>query len=208
MAVKDEPLKDEEPKETPEKPGEDALEDDVLNEQATQMDSEKAESVSAEPEIGAVQEELANEKNRVLRLSAEFDNHKKRMSKEMNDFRRFANESLVKQLLTVVDNLERAIGSGEEENADVQSLLEGVRLTHREIVKILDTSQVKAVEALGKPFDPTFHQAVSQMENEEHPENTVITELQKGYLLHDRLIRPSMVVVSKAITINDKEEKK
>eukprot|EP01156_Anaeramoeba_ignava_P011340 Anaeramoba_ignava/a482862_5.p1 GENE.a482862_5~~a482862_5.p1 ORF type:complete len:112 (-),score=11.61 a482862_5:26-361(-) len=99
-------------------------------------------------------------------------------------------------MLGVVDNLERAISSAEE-NADETSLLEGVKLTHKEIMKLLESFSVKLVEAENQPFDPNFHQAVTQEETDQVPENTVVNVLQKGYLLHDRLIRPAMVVVSK-----------
>jgi molecular chaperone GrpE len=133
-----------------------------------------------------------------LRVSAEFDNYKKRTAREMNDFRKFANESLVKDLLPVVDNLERALESSED-NGKTDSIAAGIQLTLKEILKILDRFNVKAIEALGKSFDPCFHQAVLQEETGEQAENTVLKEFQKGYMLHDRLIRPSMVVVSKAL---------
>ncbi len=95
-----------------------------------------------------------------------------------------------------MDNLERAIDSTKE-NSDESSLLEGVKLTYKEIIKLFEAFNVKLVEAEEKPFDPNFHQAVTQEETDEFPENTVTKVLQKGYLLHDRLIRPAMVVVSK-----------
>ncbi|MBF0201218.1 MAG: nucleotide exchange factor GrpE [Desulfamplus sp.] len=142
---------------------------------------------------------LDAEKDRVIRLAAEFDNYKKRSAREMAEFRKYANETIIKQLLTVVDNLERAIASANsDKRADKASIVEGVEMTLRDILKLFDSFSVKRVDALGKPFDPSFHQAVSHQESDEHPDNTVINELQKGYTLHDRLIRPSMVVVSKA----------
>jgi len=158
-------------------------------------------------ELEKLKDELAVEKDRVLRLSAEFENYKKRSSKEMNDFKKFANETIFRQLLTVVDNMERAISSAKDEGSDASFLLEGVEMTHKEILRILTNFNVKPVEAEGKIFDPAFHQAVTQQETEDYPENTVVVELQKGYLFHDRLIRPSMVVVSKAITEKETEKK-
>jgi len=95
-----------------------------------------------------------------------------------------------------VDNLERAI-SAAEENSEESALFEGVKLTHKEIIKLFESFNVKPVTAENEPFDPNFHQAVTQEETDEFPENTVTTVLQKGYQLHDRLIRPAMVVVSK-----------
>ena len=143
-------------------------------------------------------EQLESEKDRVLRLSAEFENYKKRKQRESDEFKKFANETIFRQLLTVVDNLERAIFSTKE-NSDEGGLLEGVKLTHKEILKLFETFNVKPVEAENQPFDPNFHQAVTQEETDDFPENSVSKVLQKGYLLHDRLIRPAMVVVSKRV---------
>lgn len=176
--------------------------------------SSTQESISSEPTVEKLVEALAAEKDRVLRLSAEFENYKKRSSREMADFRKFANETILKQLLVVVDNLERAISSaapggdnrqqpGQSESKstpEVQGscIIQGVEMTYKDIVKLFEAFSVKPVKAQGQPFDPLFHQAVSNQESDEYPDNTVILELQKGYLLHDRLLRPSMVVVSKA----------
>jgi molecular chaperone GrpE len=138
--------------------------------------------------------------DRLLRASAEFDNYKKRTTREMRDVVRYANEKLFKELLFVVDNLERAIDAVEQDNPDDDPLLQGVRLTLAEVEKILERNNVTPIEALGQAFDPNFHQAMMQEETEEQPANTVIKEMQKGYVLHDRLLRPAMVVVSKAAT--------
>ncbi len=158
-------------------------------------------------EIQECQDQLTIEKDRVLRLSAEFENYKKRSSKELSEFKKFANETLLKQLLTVIDNMERAISSAAEDKADVKVLLEGIEMTHREMLRILGMFNVKPVEAEGQCFDPAFHQAVTHQETDDHPANTVIAELQKGYMFHDRLIRPSMVMVSKATTKKEIDKK-
>ncbi len=155
-----------------------------------------------ERETAQLEEQIASEKDRVLRLSAEFENYKKRKQRELDSFKRFANETVFKQLLTIVDNLERAIASTKE-TSDQEVLLKGVELTYGEIVKLFETFSVKPVEAENQIFDPNFHQAVTQEETSEVPDNTITKVLQKGYLLHDRLIRPAMVVVSK----NNKENK-
>lgn len=188
------------------------------NEDSKKCDSGESpltpENTVSEPNVEQLQAALDAEKDRVLRLSAEFENYKKRSSREMADFRKFANETILKQLLVVVDNLERAISSATPNNTDIQKtdkngekpnpetqdncIIQGVEMTHKDIVKLFEAFSVKPVEAQGKPFDPVFHQAVSHQESDEYPDNTVIMELQKGYLLHDRLLRPSMVVVSKA----------
>ena len=115
----------------------------------------------------------------------------------MDDFRKFANESFIKEMLPVVDNLDRAIESSSNDKNTNTSVVEGVNMTLIEILKVFEQFGVKPFESLGKTFDPGFHQAVMQEENEDYPENTVLNELQKGYLIHDRLLRPAMVVVSK-----------
>ncbi len=158
-------------------------------------------------EIEECQDQLTAERDKVLRLSAEFENYKKRSSKELSEFRKFANETLLKQFLTVVDNMERAIDAAKENDNDGKALLDGIEMTYKEMLRILAAFNVTPVEAHGKSFDPVFHQAVTQQESVDHPENTVVAELQKGYLFHDRLIRPSMVVVSKAMTENETEKK-
>lgn len=161
---------------------------------------ETAKKEDKKDALKEVQEQLEAEKDKVLRLSAEFENYKKRKQRELDEFKKFANETLFKQLLGVVDNLERAIDSAKGDKAaeNQNGLLEGVALTHKEILKFFETFNVKPVEAENQSFDPNFHQAVTQEETDRVPENTVTTVLQKGYLYHDRLIRPAMVVVSKA----------
>lgn len=152
-----------------------------------------------------IEEQLASEKDRLLRLSAEFENYRKRKQRELDEFKKFANETVFRQFLTIVDNLERAISSTEKKSEE-KGLMGGVKLTYKEIVKLFETFNVKPVEAENKPFDPNFHQAVTQEENDDLPENTVTQVLQKGYLLQDRLLRPAMVVVSKKTAKENKEK--
>ncbi len=134
---------------------------------------------------------------RLLRVSADFENFKKRSFREADDFRKYANELLLLELLTVVDNMERAIQSANSGNDAAGCVIEGVEMTLKALLKIFEKFSVKLIEAVGKPFDPNFHQAMMQEPSDMYPENTIIREFQKGYLLHDRLLRPSMVVVSK-----------
>jgi molecular chaperone GrpE len=177
-----------------------------LSEQSESVNSSNPESRAAEKtETPSPEEQLVCEKDRLLRLSAEFDNYKKRKQREIDEFRKFANESVFRQVLPVVDNLERAIDAAQN-NADHVSLLEGVRMTHKEIIKFLEMFNVKPVKADKEPFDPNFHQAVTRQETDEFAENTVVAVLQNGYLLHDRLIRPAMVVVSKRPETSDKKQ--
>ena len=116
----------------------------------------------------------------------------------MEDFRKFANQALIKEMLSVVDHLELAMNSTNGHKAIDKKLLQGLAMTHREILKVFEKFNVKPIEAKGQAFDPTFHEAVMQEENDDFDDNTVINELQKGYLIHDRLLRPAMVVVAKS----------
>lgn len=135
--------------------------------------------------------------DRLLRVSADFENFKKRSAREMAEFKKYANQSLIRELLPIVDNLELAIKSAAEASETLDAcLLDGVELTRKEILKVFDSFHVEPIEALGKPFDPSFHEAVMREESDAHTENTVVNELQKGYRMHDRLLRPSMVVVA------------
>jgi molecular chaperone GrpE len=147
--------------------------------------------------VESLKKEAAENHDRLLRVAAEFENYKKRNAREMNDFRKFANESFVKAMLPVVDSLDLAIASAGNDQQANSSVVEGVTMTLKEIYKVFEQFGVRPIESIGKTFDPAFHQAMMQEETEAYPENTVSRELQKGYMIHDRLLRPAMVVVSK-----------
>mgnify|MGYP001825420739 FL=1 len=151
-----------------------------------------------EAKLTAAQAEAIENHDRMLRMAAELDNYKKRAARDLDDIKKYATENLIRQLLSVVDNLERAIASAASENESDQRLVDGVALTLAEIMKILEKHYVSPIQALGEPFDPAFHQAMCQEEHTDQPPNTVVQEFQKGYLIHERLLRPAMVVVSKA----------
>ncbi|MBN1931178.1 MAG: nucleotide exchange factor GrpE [Desulfobacterales bacterium] len=156
--------------------------------------------------LASKEQEAKDTYDRFLRVSADFENYKKRSERQMDDFKKFANESLIKELLPVVDNLERALITSAANEQSNQTIVEGVDLTIKNILKVFDKFSVKPMESLGKPFDPAFHQAVIHEETDDHPDNTVFKELQKGYLMYDRLLRPAMVAVSKAKTKSDGEK--
>ena len=160
-----------------------------------------------EKELESLKQESKEAHDRLLRVSADFENYKKRATREMNDFRKFANENFAKAMLPVIDNLDRAIESSNNNKHTDNSVVEGVNMTLKEILKVFDQFGIAPFESLGKTFDPGFHQAVMQEETEDYPDNTVSKELQKGYMLHDRLLRPAMVVVSKAKENHENEEK-
>jgi molecular chaperone GrpE len=173
--------------------------DFVANEKTVEPESAKAEDPikSIEEKLAAAQAEATENRDRMLRMAAELDNYKKRTTRELDDLKKYATENLLRQLLTVVDNLERAIASASSNSQNEQSVVDGVSLTLAEIMKILEKYNVSAIEALGKPFDPVYHQAMCQEERPDQQPNTVVQEFQKGYLIYDRLLRPAMVVVSK-----------
>ena len=158
-------------------------------------------------ELETAKQEAKETYDRFLRVSAEFENYKKRSAREMDDFRKFANQSLIKEMLAVVDNLERALNSSNGNNSNDKCMADGVNLTLKDILKVFEKFNVKPIESIGQIFDPNFHQAMMQEETDDYPENTVITELQKGYMIHDRLLRPSMVVVAATkVKTEDKKE--
>lgn len=158
-----------------------------------------------EARLESMEQESKDSHDRFLRVSAEFENYKKRAAREMNDFRKFANESFAKAMLPVVDNLDRAIESSSDDDHSNSSVVEGVNMTLKEILKIFEQFGVKPFESLGKTFDPAVHQAVMQEESDDHPEKTILNELEKGYMIHDRLLRPAMVVVSKKTESENQE---
>jgi molecular chaperone GrpE len=131
-----------------------------------------------------------------LRSQAEMENMKKRFQREKVEWAKFSNESLVKDLLPVMDNLEKALAHAQE-GPSSEGLAEGVALTLKGFKDVLSRAGVEEVKALGAKFDPNLHQAISQQPDESVEDGTVLIEVQKGFLLNGRLIRPSMVVVSK-----------
>lgn len=180
------------------RPDENGRFQDINRGAADEAEKEVVDPIQAlEKKLEAKEQEVKDIYDRLLRASAEFENYKKRARRESDEFKKYANESLIAALLPVVDNLERAISSFKENGLDKDPLSEGVSLTLAEMFRALERFHVTPIESLGQPFDPNFHEAVMQESSDAHPDNTVIQELQRGYRIHDRLLRPSMVVVSK-----------
>jgi molecular chaperone GrpE len=134
--------------------------------------------------------------DRLLRLAAELENIKKRQERELTEVRQFANENLLRELLPVLDNLERALEHGRQAEAP-EGLLGGLELVSQDFLKVMARFGVTPIACVGERFDPAFHHAVMEEEAPEVEDQTVLKELQKGYLLQNRLLRPAMVVVSR-----------
>ncbi|MBU1090735.1 MAG: nucleotide exchange factor GrpE [Candidatus Omnitrophica bacterium] len=135
--------------------------------------------------------------DRILRLQADFDNIRKRMEKERQEFVKFANEGIVLELLNILDDLERAAELTQSEHQDLSAFLKGVEMILAHLYEMIKEQGVKPIESEGKIFDPHFHEALMQIEDKNLPEHTIVEELQKGYMLNDRVIRTAKVKVSK-----------
>ena len=135
--------------------------------------------------------------DKLLRLQAEFDNAKKRMQKQQDEFIKYANEGVVFELLGILDDLERSVEACETKHQDPEAFLKGIEMILSHLYELLKKNNVRPIESKGKLFDPNFHEALMQVDNNELPENTIVEELQKGYLLGDRVLRTAKVKVSK-----------
>ncbi|MBX9791583.1 MAG: nucleotide exchange factor GrpE [Pirellulales bacterium] len=144
-----------------------------------------------------LQVQVAEANDRALRARAELDNYRKRVQREIEDERRFAAQPLLVELLSVIDNVQRAIAAAEK-SPEGAGLLEGFKMVARQLDDVLARHGCKRIEALNKPFDPHLHQAIAQQPSADVPPGTVLLVAQDGYQLHDRVIRPSHAIVSKA----------
>jgi len=151
-----------------------------------------------EEALAAKVQEAERLQDRLLRLQAEFDNYKKRMAREKAEFLKFATEGLLLEFLPVLDNLERALVSARAGSANREAVADGIEMIVRLFRSTLDKAGVKPLEAAGQPFDPGLHQAIAQVETADGPENLVVEEVQKGYLLEGRVLRAAMVKVSRS----------
>jgi molecular chaperone GrpE len=143
------------------------------------------------------EKEFKEHHDRLLRLAADFENYKKRATREKEDWAKFANEDLIRAILPFIDNLERAVNHAQKV-ADTGVLIEGVRLTIQQLLQTLNKFGLSSFQSVGKPFDPAIHEAMLVVETDKHEPNQVVEEFQKGYLLNDRLLRPATVSVSKS----------
>ncbi len=153
------------------------------------------ESPEMDLELEQLRAELEDAKDRALRMQAELENYRKRVARQMDDERRYANLPLIRDLLPVLDNVGRAIEAAEKTH-QTASLLEGFKIVAGQLESVLKRHDCSRIDAVGEPFDPNLHEAVFQQPTGEHPANTVLQETQTGFRLHDRVVRPSQVIVS------------
>jgi molecular chaperone GrpE len=175
---------------------------DLQEEQLT-TDDEQNESVRNQKNAEIVPpdqekdiEGLQEAKDKYLRLYAEFENYKRRVNKDKEELVRYGNEALIYELLPVIDNLEMALQHASDEEAS-SGLVQGVEITLKELMKALEKFGLSPIEADGKPFDPSVHHAMSQVVREDVDEEIVVEEFRKGYILKEKVLRPSLVAVSK-----------
>ena len=177
-----------------EETGQESLETENEKESKAEEKKELTPMEQLQEQIRLKDEEIANQKESMLREKAELENFKKRLTKEKDDFVQFANERLLQELIQIEDNLERAL---EVPNATLESLKEGVEMIQKQFSTFLKNQKVEPIEAIGKAFDPTLHEVLNQQESDEHEENTVIEQYSRGYTLNGRILRPTKVVISK-----------
>lgn len=170
--------------------------------EAAEAVSDQASSEEASESPDAVNQQLEQLKQqaeenhqRFLRAQADFDNYRRRTMKEKEEFAKYASLKLIEQLLPVVDNFERALAVGKD-NKDVDALTKGIDMIFRQLDQVLAGEGLKPMETVGAPFNPEYHQAIMQVESDEHEEGIVVEEVQKGYMLKDKVLRPAMVKVS------------
>jgi len=174
-----------------------ANEQPVTNENETVFTETESELVDAiEVDQAAEIRKIADENHeRALRIQADFDNFRRRSRQEKEDFAKYASLKLIEKLLPVVDNFERALLSGQSVK-DVDALFKGIEMIAKQLNQLLEEEGVKAIDSIGQPFNPEFHQAIMQVESADHEEGIILEEIQKGYSMKDKVIRPAMVKVS------------
>lgn len=180
------------------------MEDKKNNHQKEQKEPEVKELEKTvtilELEYAALQEEASKGKeawDKMLRMQADFDNVRKRLERDKQEFTKFATEGIIAELLNILDDLERAVDLAETKHQDLPAFLKGVEMILAHLYEMLKDHGVKPIDAKGKQFDPHFHEALMQADDNDKPEHTVLEEMQKGYLLNDRVIRTAKVKVSK-----------
>lgn len=174
-----------------------AVSEENLAEESEEVSSEEVQDNKETEKENKLQEEYDKLNQQYIRLAADFDNYRKRQEQERENLIRFGTESVLKKMLEVLDNFER--GQKALENVeDCEKVKESFNLVHKQVVETLTKLGLEEIAAVGEEFDPNFHEAVMQTPTSEHPEHTVINELQKGYKMGDKVLRPTLVNVATA----------
>ncbi len=150
-----------------------------------------------EEQLAAKEKEARENWDRFLRERADLENYRKRVGREKEELLNYGNKSLLEEILPIIDNLERALAHASEDSQG--AVVEGIRMTHAMLLAALKKFNVTPIEAVGAPFDSAYHQAMAQVPTDKYEPNTVVEEYQKGYMLKERLLRPSMVTVATAV---------
>jgi len=177
----------------------------ISNKEETEVEGSEVIEEAPVDEKDRLTAELQEMNNKYLRLYAEFENYKKRVNKDKEELVKYGNESLLYELLPVIDNLEMALRHAS--NNVSSGLVQGVEITLKELQKILEKFGLIAIEANNKPFDPLVHHAMTQNERDDIDEKIVVEEFRKGYMLRDKVLRPSLVAVSKKPVKSQEKEK-
>ena len=173
-------------------------ESEIIEEELTDIDPIEALA----KELQETKAELAEQKDKFVRLQAETDNFRKRLSREKDEFSQYANERLFKALIPIFDNFERAL---EDTSNDTKSLKEGLDMILKQFSSFLEKERVEPIKAIGEKFDPAIHEALTSEESEEHAENIIISQFVKGYTINNRVLRPAQVVISKKPSIESEK---
>ena len=174
-------------------------ESEVIEEAPTVLDPIEA----LEKNLKETKDELDKHKDKFVRLQAETDNFRKRLSREKEEFSQYANERLFKALIPIFDNFERAL---EAPSNDAKSLKEGLDMILKQFSSFLEKEKVEPLKAIGEKFNPTFHEVLTSEESVDHEEGIIISQFVKGYTINSRVLRPSQVVISKKITAEVEEK--
>ncbi|WP_240666767.1 nucleotide exchange factor GrpE [Longirhabdus pacifica] len=172
--------------------------DEVTNEETpeeVEAPTEQEQSIGDHGELLKMEKKIQEQEDRFLRLQAEFENFKRRTRKEKEDLRKYAAIDVITGLLPVLDNFERALAASET-TKDFDSLVKGLDMVFKQMQPVLEQEGLTQIDAVNQPFNPEFHQAIMQVESDEHEEGIVVEEVQKGYMLKEKVLRPSMVKVS------------
>jgi molecular chaperone GrpE len=166
----------------------------VAEEETSSEASAPEVGLSLEEQLAAKEKEARENWDRFLRERADLENYRKRVGREKEELLNYGNKSLIEEILPIIDNLERALAHASEDG--LGAVVEGIRMTHAMLLTTLKKFNVTPIEAVGTPFDSAFHQAMAQVPTDQYEPNTVVEEYQKGYMLKERLLRPSMVTVA------------